>query len=149
MYIHIVDANPNQNPSIKVLHALSVPFSTFFFVRRRKDKLRVESWVAFGSNGSWLGTCVRFNLYLFGWVRCHMYMHSRTFFGANNVVPQLKDATWDISQTMSRMKSTKLLDEQNAKLKSTMLCTVATYHWWCDDACKKRNANRSKVAQLN
>ncbi|KAK7348395.1 hypothetical protein VNO80_22950 [Phaseolus coccineus] len=78
MHIHIVDANPNQNPSIKV--------------------------------------------------RCHMYMHSRTFFGANNVVPQLKDATWDISQTMSRMKSTKLLDEQNAKLKSTMLCTVATYH---------------------
>lgn len=58
-----------------------------------------------------------------------MYMYSRTFFGANNVVLQLlKDATWDMSQTMSRMKSTKLLDEQNAKLKSTMLCTVATYH---------------------
>ena len=56
-----------------------------------------------------------------------MYMYSRTFFGANDVVLlQLKDGIWDISQTMRRMKSAKLLDEQNAKLKSTMLCIVAT-----------------------
>lgn len=119
-------------------------FEYIFCVGRRKDKLRVEWCVAFGSNGSWLGSCVHFNLYLFGKIRCHMYMHWRRF-----LVLQLKDATWDIFETISRMKSTKLLDEQNEKLKSTMLCTVATYHWWCDDACKKRNANRNKVAQLN
>lgn len=49
------------------------------------------------------------------------------FFGAKDVVLlQLKDGIWDTSQTMRIMKSAKLLDEQNAKLKSTMLCTLAT-----------------------
>jgi len=42
MYIHIAHANPNQNPSIKVLHALSVPFSTFFFFCEKNWELNHE-----------------------------------------------------------------------------------------------------------